>query len=341
MRRTNSPTMYTFRFADASRVVSLSQDQLERIPYLFEMVSCPDQTTSKRNTRGEWMLTYRIRYPSFTAILASVTARRSAFLFTILPQRCNVLSMLNRYEYLRIDPLPVPAFAQEKNEIDDELFFQAFCRVRPSEVRDSAVEFVAAIGMGKYNFNGIANVENIVYLLGVILSHPEFFGPCMRYHTSAIVETCCRSIFDSAQMSRLQAYRNPVVPDDEDTADEEDDQQYLSLRSEEIIYWRKHINTSRDEDDHQHLSLRPPRQWILLSTAHIYLRLRPFEFLPHISLSILRPHDDETTLDSNQVNVYADDEAKWARAGYFNTLPRRSMHNRCKHRSNAKAQKHR
>ena len=355
--------MHTFRFADPSQVISLSQEQLERIPYLFEMVSSTDPVSSNRNERGEWLLDCRIRYAGFTAILASVTARRSSFLFTKLPQRCDVFCMLKLRKFLRIDPLPVSSFAQTQSEIDDELFFQTYCRMRPSAVRDSAVEFALAIAMDKYDFHGSANVKNIVYLLEVILSHGEFFGVRLRYHTLAIVKACCSSAFSSKQMSRLQAYKCSSLPDDEDTTDEEDDHQHLFLRSEETLYWREESDASKEKQSLP-VALRRSEpaletEWryflqsnyaaipftypiFILDDIHVGCFSRLRKFSPGIQLIVdyakmIEPMLHALALDELKIA----NEPKWARAGFFTMLPPRPMYDQCKHRSKAKAQKHR
>ena len=43
------------------------------------------------------------------AILSSVTEQRSSFLLTQLPRRANVFGMIQLYDFLCVDPLPIPS----------------------------------------------------------------------------------------------------------------------------------------------------------------------------------------------------------------------------------------
>ncbi|CAF1524015.1 unnamed protein product, partial [Rotaria sp. Silwood1] len=78
--------IYPFRFGTSNKLIYLTQEQLDRIPYLSALVAHKNDFSSIENENGEYVLSSRIRYTWFTAILRSITTEQPSALFTELPE---------------------------------------------------------------------------------------------------------------------------------------------------------------------------------------------------------------------------------------------------------------
>ncbi|CAF3477115.1 unnamed protein product, partial [Rotaria sp. Silwood2] len=80
----NNEVMYPFRFGTSNKSIRLTQQQLDRIPYLSALIAHRDDFLSVQNKDGEYILNSRIRYNWFMAILSSITTEQPSALFTEL-----------------------------------------------------------------------------------------------------------------------------------------------------------------------------------------------------------------------------------------------------------------
>ena len=69
----NQETTYTFRFCNNDKVIQLTEEQLNCIPYLSLLVAHNNDFESVQNEDGQYILNSRIRYNWFMPILHAAT----------------------------------------------------------------------------------------------------------------------------------------------------------------------------------------------------------------------------------------------------------------------------
>ncbi|CAF4383234.1 unnamed protein product [Rotaria magnacalcarata] len=100
--------LYAFRFETSDKLVHLTQEELNRIPYLSNIVAHKDDFLSSQNENGEYVLSHPIEYNWYMAIFHSITSRQPYTLFNELAEVNNILDVLQLFDYLGIDPFPLP-----------------------------------------------------------------------------------------------------------------------------------------------------------------------------------------------------------------------------------------
>ena len=293
---------YNFRLSQSSTIISLNEEQVQSSQYLGQLVSMHS------HNKDPLILSNFIRYHAFTAILASITAKRTSFLFSKLPKRCNSMYMMRLYEYLRIDPSFIDLNAYKN--ID---FNQKFT---PTQAQDFAVEIIIGYSIGLRHQHATTTEESIIHLIERILSEPSIFSSRLRYHSFIVAN----SIFDSKQMTRLQPYHSIIDTtnddDDDDMSDEEKDKSLINSSLEQIFLKKNVVSSSNMES--KDLSTR----------ANVTVN----PMIPLLYVSIIGSLQDQ--------NEYVESEAKLARTGYFNTITRQTISYRCKHRLNMKKKRY-
>ncbi len=206
---TNKEMTYPFRFGTTDKLLHLTQHQLDRIPYLSNLITHKDDFSSIQTENGEYVLSSRIRFNWFSVILRSITTEHPSVLFTELSQEANVLSMLKLYDYLCINPLAVPVL-KDKHLVQSNSFNNGneskqvqYHRATPLEARDTAVLFIIALSRNEYNFDDFLTLQRIFNLIMIILSHPTIFSPRLCHHTLVIVKKYCFTLFSRKQQCQL------------------------------------------------------------------------------------------------------------------------------------------
>ena len=203
-------TMYTFRFGTSNKIVQLTQKQLDHFPYLTSLVVHRNDFSSIENENGEYVLSSRIRYNWFMPIFQSIRTGHSSALFTELPQEAYVWGMLQLYDYLCLNPIPVPLLRDQhlvrlhSNDIDTKNSRIEYSRAKNLlEVRDTAVQFIIVLSKSEYNLDDPNTLCSIFSLIMVILSHPNEFGLRLCHHTLVMTKKLCFSLFSHSQQRRL------------------------------------------------------------------------------------------------------------------------------------------
>ncbi|CAF1317428.1 unnamed protein product [Rotaria sordida] len=104
----NKTILYAFRFGTSDKLVHLTQQQLDRIPYLCALVAHKDDFLLNQNEYGEYVLHHPIEYTSFMPIFRSITSEHPYTLFNEVPEDDNILNTLKLFDYLCIDLFPLP-----------------------------------------------------------------------------------------------------------------------------------------------------------------------------------------------------------------------------------------
>lgn len=294
---------YNFRLNRSSTIISLNEEQVQSSQYSDQLVSMHS------NDKDPLILSNFIRYHAFTSIFASITAKRTSFLFSKLPKNCNSMYMIRLYEYLRIDPSFIDLNAYKN--ID---FNQKFT---PTQAQDFAVEIIIGYSIGLRHQHATTTNESIVHLIERILSEPSIFSSRLRYHSFIVAN----SILDSEQMTRLQSYHSIIDTayddDDNDDMSEKEKDKSLIHSLPEQIFLKKNIVSSANMEN-TGLSTR----------ANVTVN----PMIPFLYLSIIGTLQDQ--------NRYVKSEAKSTRAGHFKTMTRQTISYRCKHRVTMKKKRY-
>ncbi|CAF2975227.1 unnamed protein product, partial [Rotaria sp. Silwood2] len=104
----NETIKYAFHLGTSDKVVHLSQQEVNRIPYIFQLVTHKDDFTSVQNDKGEFVLNHPIEYSCFVAILHYINSGQLYTLFTELAKDGTILDTLQLYDYLGLGSFPLP-----------------------------------------------------------------------------------------------------------------------------------------------------------------------------------------------------------------------------------------
>jgi hypothetical protein len=205
----NIKVLYTFRFGISDKVVHLTQEQLNRIPYLSTLLIHKDDFSSIKNSNGEYVLNPPIDYISFMIILCSLISKRSYVLFNELPEDENIMDTLQLFDYLGIKSFPLPFLNNESLVQTNPLNTESekgcvmYHKATLSEARETAAEFIIALSKNEYNLNDFDTVKRLLVLISAILSNAAVFSSRFRQHTLTVIKECCYSFFSKKQQRLL------------------------------------------------------------------------------------------------------------------------------------------
>ena len=206
----NTTIMYAFRFGTSDKLVHLTQQQLDLIPYLSTFVAHKDDFLSIQNENGEYVLNHPIEYTWFISILRSVTSEQPYTLFNELPENDNILDVLQLFDYLGIKPFSLPFLRDEHlvrtNPInfEDEQQRLEYRKANLSEARQTAAEFIIALAKNEYKLRDTNTRRSIFNLINVILFNTAVFNPQFRHHTLTVARKRCYMLFSKGQRRQLE-----------------------------------------------------------------------------------------------------------------------------------------
>ncbi|CAF1476532.1 unnamed protein product [Rotaria sordida] len=109
----NIEPIYKFCFDNSNKHIHLTQQQLDRIPYLSTFLQNKDDFSTIQNQDSEYILKPPIDYTSFMLILHSITSEQPYLLFNELHEDENILDVLKLFNYLGVNLFPTPFFKGE------------------------------------------------------------------------------------------------------------------------------------------------------------------------------------------------------------------------------------
>jgi hypothetical protein len=348
--------MFTFRFGTSDKFVHLNQQQLERIPYLFNLVSHKDDFLSVQNENDEYVLNYPIEYTSFIPILRSITSEQPYTLINEISEDDNVLDTLQLFDYFCINPFPLPLLENEdlllSNPInnDNDKKRVEFREAIISEARQTAAEFIIALSKSQYNLNNSYTVEHIFSLIKVILSNAAVFSSRFRHHTLTVVKEYCYSFFSKKQQR--------ILPTTQQIALHSKDESFMYLYDDNKLvpnnfyntFARKGVYVLVEENHTDSLSADVKNTFYFdlseafytiddtMSDRSLYLS---FEYHLINFRSVFSLYEDEKLPIYQNKQHQKNTEVQSARLGHFNTLPKWAKVDKFKHRSGPKVQKYR
>ena len=255
----NKEEMYVFRFGTSKKTVQLTQQQLDDIPYLGNLINHRHFFAFVPNENGEYVLNARIRYNWFMPIFQYITTGHPSVLFTKLSEEAYVCSMLQLYEYLCINPIAVPLFKGQhlvrvnSKEIVKKNFRVEYMRAKNLlEVRDTAAQFVIALNKNEYDLHDFDTRCSIFSLIIIILSHPNIFSFRLCHHTLILSKKVCFSLFSYSQQRQLEQMEQSVQSIKPHFCDYAiDDEEPLPRNFQNAFAW-KDVYVSIEENNASH-----------------------------------------------------------------------------------------
>jgi len=241
----NAEILYPFRFVASNKVINLTQQQLDRIPYLSTLVARKDDFLSAQNENGEYVLGSQIRFSWFKVILNAIVTEKPSTLFSELSEKANVLDMLQLYDYLCIDALPVPLLKDihiaRTNPVDtkDENKCVEYRPANVLEARDTAAQFIIAINNNEYNLNDKITLQVIFDQVMAILSNPNVFTKRLCHHVLTVVKQCCFPLFSHRQRCYLNnAHQNAQKQTNNSATFLCNNDQFLPENFDNVFAWK-------------------------------------------------------------------------------------------------------
>jgi hypothetical protein len=184
----------TFCFA-SGEILTLDENQIEKIPYLTAIVSSGDHLESSRDENGHYKLDRGIKYKHFSFALESLTFHSVRQQLTRLPEQSDIIPIIALLDFLGIGPQPDPSLKEVDLVFFHNLVYSPLLKkyiqiVRPCVIRDMAVRFAIAMAKEEYNFSQRQIIDQLYWFIMCILSGRILFEPCLRYHVYKIAEHC-------------------------------------------------------------------------------------------------------------------------------------------------------
>ncbi|UJR24557.1 hypothetical protein I4U23_005932 [Adineta vaga] len=343
-------TMYTFRFGTTNKTIQINQEQLKHFPYLTALVERSDDFISMKNHKGEYALDSSIRYRWFMIIYHSIIKQQPSLLFTQLPEKSNILGVLQLYDYLCIKPIPLPRFKHDNlvriNRVDfDEN--EKYVKYKEATIgaRDMAVQLMIALTKDEYDLDDLETRNGIFSLIMNIFSNQKVFNIRFRYHTLTIVKNYCCSSFSQEQQRQLPTVQEICQIRIEDHfVDVNGDAHERLPDGFQNAFSCKSIYITKEEYDAD-VESKCTTDRYLIAPLFDWEGFQEMSWLNLRNVSYFSPRIHLGSWISftrgRQQNHNPRAKAKSARSGRFNTLPKRPQIDKFKHRSGPKAQKHR
>ena len=180
-------------FFTSGELCHLDDQQIQNIPYLSATVSAAQLIPSMRDDRGFYKLDSRIQHFDFDFVLKSFSFNRIRLIFTHLPKRIDILTIIDLYDFLGLTSIEEPTFEEV-----DLTFFSTMIykpsksryieKIREFELQDMAVRFAIALARETYDGSNSDVIDQIYWFVMFILSAYDYFGPRLRHHVHRIAE---------------------------------------------------------------------------------------------------------------------------------------------------------
>ncbi|CAF4526708.1 unnamed protein product [Rotaria socialis] len=202
----SSTTTKTFHFG-SGQFLTLSEDQIGKIPYLTALVSAGPSFDSIQLNKGYYLLDSRIDYQDFQFALDSISFHSIRQIFIRLPKNYNTLAIIALLDFLAIGPERDPTLDEVNSsffwnvKFGDKLGTYKFI-YSSSHIQDMAVRFAIALAKEEYDFRSHQVIDQIYWFIMFILSAHKLFETHIRYHVHKIAKNCF-SLFCPFLLERL------------------------------------------------------------------------------------------------------------------------------------------
>ncbi|CAF1131736.1 unnamed protein product [Adineta steineri] len=203
-------THKTFRFGTGF-VLTLTDNQINKIPYLAALVSTADFFEAARDDQGHFIIHPNIDIKQFRFILDWFPCRFIQDIFIRLPDDYDTVSAVVHMDYLGLLNHSDPSL----DEVDSSFFGITYNpltnlyteKIRPSELRDMAVRFAIALIREAYDVTDDKVHDRIYWYVMFIISAQTLFDPNIRHHVYNVAEHYF-SLFNPCLIKRLNRLRS-------------------------------------------------------------------------------------------------------------------------------------
>ncbi|CAF1472321.1 unnamed protein product [Rotaria sp. Silwood1] len=187
-------TTKTFRFSSGD-LITLEDDQIEKIPYLTALVSSAHSFESICNKNGHYNLDPHIEFKQFSFAIQSLSFHSVRQLFTHLPKQNNIISIIALLDFLGIGPQPDPSLKEVDSIFFSNIVYSPLLEnylqiIRLPDIQDMTVRFAITMAKEEYDFTNRNVIDQIHWFIRFILSAYKFFGPRLRHHVYKIAKHC-------------------------------------------------------------------------------------------------------------------------------------------------------
>jgi hypothetical protein len=197
----------TFLFA-SGELLTLEQNQIEKVSYLDAMVSSADNFKSIYDEHGHLKLDPRIDFKHFSFAIESFAFRSIRQIFTHLPKQHDVIAIIALFDFLGLASQPSPTLIEVDltffaNTPFNSILYSYEQIIKPCVLQDMAVRFGIAMAKEEYDFSKREVIDQIYWFVMFILCAPQLFGPRLRHHIYKMAEYYF-SLFSIASLRLLE-----------------------------------------------------------------------------------------------------------------------------------------
>ncbi|CAF1516857.1 unnamed protein product [Rotaria sp. Silwood1] len=256
-------TMKTFCFS-SGELITLEDDQIEKIPYLIALVSSAHNFQSVCDKNGHFKLDPLIQFKQFSFAIQSLSFHSVRQLFTHLPKANDIISIIALLDFLGIGPQSDPSLKHVDSTFFSKVVYSPFLNedlqiIRLWDIQNMAVRFAIAMAKGEYDFNNRKVIDQIYWFLMFILSAYEYFGPRLRHHVYGIAKhwfslfkssrlKCLRKLVCTTEKNRRVRYWINDGDADPDAETEDTMEQLFASNKVEWFYMSRHPSLQRRRD---------------------------------------------------------------------------------------------
>ncbi|CAF4134558.1 unnamed protein product, partial [Adineta steineri] len=203
-------THKSFRFGNG-HVLTLTENQINKIPYLTAFVSSADFFEAARDDQGHFIIHPNIDIKQLRFILDCFPCRFTQDIFIRLPDDYDAVSTVLHMDYLGLLDQPDPSLDEVDSSFFDIIVYNPLTnsyteRIRLSQICDMAVRFAIALVREAYDVTDDNVHDRIYWYIMFIISAYTFFDPNIRHHVYKVAEHYFR-VFKPCLIKRLNRLR--------------------------------------------------------------------------------------------------------------------------------------
>jgi hypothetical protein len=291
----SSTTTQSFRFG-SGEVITLDEQQINRIPYLAGLVSSADWFVGARDEQGHLKLDPIIEFQYFCDALTTSSCGSLQELLAHLPLKRDIIAVIAHLDFLGLVDQGNPTL----DEVDDTFFctlvYDIHCRTSKETVRwykfqNMAARFAIALVKEEYDFADEQVMDRIYWYVMFILSAHSVFNAYLRHSVYRVAKRCFH-LFKPSHLKLLEKLRReteqkmnqlPSSTSGGDAGDNEDCdrtlEQLIDAHPESItrrldylgeslffMWWRSRSVHEEYPDDDCLLSKEPSQEGFLLES---------------------------------------------------------------------------
>ncbi|CAF1061227.1 unnamed protein product [Adineta steineri] len=200
-----------FRFGSGF-VLTLTDNQINKIPYLAALVSSADLLEATRDDQGHFIIHPNIDIKQFRFILDWFPCCFTQDIFIRLPDDYDTVSAILHMDYLGLLNHSDPSLDEVDSSFFDVITYNPLKNlyaknIRPSQVGDMAVRFAIALIREAYDVTDDKVHDRIYWYVMFIISAQTLFDPNIRHHVYNVAEHYF-SLFNPCLIKRLNRLRS-------------------------------------------------------------------------------------------------------------------------------------